>query len=308
MATRKPSRAAEAARKAGDASDVAPAPRGRSGADVLGRLEQIDPELGPPRANRFAAEIDAGAAAVEPLLARLQEDDPDVRADAAEALGRMKDRRALSPLRALLSDPDGEVRTNAAVALVRIGDEQLFPEVVKALRHADPRVVVGAAVTLGRLGDRRVVPNLVEAFKTENVEVGAAVAWALGQCGDRAALPWLITAVDQGFAVANACEALGRIGDPLAQATLHAALANPSDEVRAYAARALGQLRFRAGSAPRAEDDDGVAPDPRVIPALKGLLKDRSRKVRLCAAISLYELGEALGAASLLDELRAPAG
>ncbi len=297
MATKKPSRAAQAARNA-----TAETPRedvAGARVDVLGRLSEIDPELGPPKQNRFAADLAAGTATVDALLTRIVDDDPDARADAAEALGHLKDKRASKPLRGLLADPDGEVRTNAAVALIRIGDEQLFPEVVKALRHPDPRVIIGAAVALGRLADRRVVPNLVEAFKTENVEVGAAVAWALGQCGDAAALPWLITAVDQGFAVANACEALGRIADARAQGALLTALASSSDEVRAYAARALGQLRFAA------HEDDGVLLDARMVPALKGSLKDRSRKVRLCAAISLYELGEALGGDALLDELRA---
>lgn len=296
MASRKPSRAAEAARNAsGDP------PKG-GGADVLGRLREIDPELAPTRSNRFAPLVEAGAASVDPLIARLLDEDPDSRADAAEALGRLRDRRALPPLRALLGDADGEVRTNVAVALVRIGDEELFPEVVKALRHHDPRVVVGAAVALGRLRDRRVVPNLVEAFKTENVEVGAAVAWALGQCGDRAALPWLITAVDQGFAVANACEALGQIGDPLAQHALIAALGSASDDARAYAARALGQLQWTPADE---EPGGGARPDARILPALQALLQDRSRKVRLCAAISLYELGEAESGAALLDELEA---
>lgn len=271
--------------------------RPSGGLDVLGRLAAIDPELAPARENPFLAELQAGRLTIDALVARTGDDDPDTRADAAEALGKTRDKRASKPLRELLGDPDGEVRTHAAVALIRIGDDQLFPEVVKALRHSDPRVVIGAAVALGRLADRRVVPNLVEAFKTENAEVGAAVAWALGQCGDAAALPWLITAVHQGFAVGNACEALGRIGDARAQSALLAAAASASDEARAYAARALGQLRYAES------EEEGVAPDPKLVPTLRALLQDRSRKVRLCAAVSLYELGEATGTDALLDEL-----
>lgn len=276
--------------------------RGGAPVDVLARLQEIDPSFSRARENRFGGEIARGASAADVLLGHLADDDPHVRSDAAEALGLLADSRALEPVRKLLTDPDGEVRTNAAVALIRIGDDKLFPEVVKSLRHPDARIVIGAAVALGRLADRRVVPNLVEAFKTEDPEVGAAVAWALGQCGDAAALPWLITAVEQGFAVANACEALGRIADARAQAALLKATEHAADDVRAYAARAIGLLRYDAEGATSARA--GQLSGQRASPRLKQLLDDKSRKVRLCAAIALYELGEKLGGEALVDELQ----
>ncbi len=298
MARKRLSQAAKAAMKAAGVE-----PQARDGqVNVLSRLQEIDPGLSRSNENRFGAEIARGAASFDALLRHAADDDGEVRADAAEALGLLGDARALEPVRALLGDPDGEVRTNAAVALIRIGDEKLFPEVVKSLRHPDPRVVIGAAVALGRLADRRVVPNLVEAFKTEDPEVGAAVAWSLGQCGDAAALPWLITAVEQGFAVANACEALGRIGDARAQPALLGALDHAADDVRAYAARALGLLKYDVEGALAARA--GQLSGQRAVPRLKELLDDRSRKVRLCAAIALYELGEKLGGDALVDQLQ----
>jgi HEAT repeat protein len=293
--SKRPSKAAQAAMKA---TGVERPPR-RKPTDVLARLREIDESFSRGPENRFDAEIKAGPAAVQKLVEKLADRDAEIRADAAEALGRVGDTKALTPLRALLKDADGEVRTNAAVALIRVGDEKLFPEVVKALRHDDPRVVIGAAVALGRLADKRVVPNLVEAFKTDHVEVGAAVAWALGQCGDAAALPWLITALEQGFATANVCEALGRIGDPKAQPSLIKALDYASDDTRAYAARALGLVKHAGATR------GGALAENRAIPPLKTALNDRSRKVRLCAAIALYELGEKLGAESVVDELTA---
>jgi HEAT repeat protein len=300
MVKKRLSKAAKAAMKA---SGVEPSARLSTGIDVLARLSEIDPSFSTARENRFSAQIARGPAAVEAVLGQLGADDPEARADAAEALGVLGDKRALSALRERLQDGDGEVRTNAAVALIRIGDEQLFPEVVKALRHEDPRVVIGAAVALGRLADKRVVPNLVEAFKTENPEVGAAVAWALGQCKDAAALPWLTTAVEQGFAVANACEALGRIADPKAQAALLKATTHAADDVRAYAARALGLLKHEGGES-TAGARAGQLASHRATPRLRELLQDRSRKVRLCAAIALYELGEKLGGEALVQELQ----
>lgn len=278
----------------GDNSSVSDA---RGGEDVGGttaeRLHAADPAFQKPRSNRFVADDGGIAEPADALTAQLKDPDPDVRAEAAEALGLLGHGDAVSALRAQLKDADGEVRTSAAVALIRIGDEALFPEVVKALRHADRRVVIGAAVTLGRLADPRVVPNLVEAFKTQDREVGAAVAWALGQCRDRAALPWLLAALEQGFAAANVCEALGRIGDARARPALLGALRSEAADTRAYAARALSLLDGPPVGQERA----------RLVSALRRGLKDPSRKVRLCAAIALYELGESLGEMRSLAEI-----
>jgi len=269
---------------------------------ILDKLRQIDASFVTATENRFATDIARGAAATDHLISALRSSDTAERADAAEALGVVRDTRALAPLRGLLSDPAPEVRGNAAIALVKVGDEALFPEIVKGLRDENPKVVIGAAVALGRIADRRVVPNLVEAFKTDDTEVGSAVAWALGQCGDPAALPWLITAVEQGFAAPNACEALGRIGDPKAAPALIKALAAPSDDTRAYSARALGMLRH-AGSSGAVGARMGQLAANQVVPALKRTLKDRSKKVRLCASIALYELGEKVGGRQLVEEL-----
>lgn len=291
------SKAAEAARKAMGQDGAVDEPQ----VDVFGRLAKIDPSFRSARGNRFEEQIAKGGAAVDFLLAQMKNADPAFRLDAAEALGHLGSTQVVSALRAHLKDADGDVRTAVAVALIRAGDQQLFPEVVKSLRHDDPKVVIGAAVALGHLADRRVVPNLVEAFKTDNLEVGAAVAWALGRCGDPAALPWLITAVEQGFAVANACEAMGRIGDPRAQSALLQALGHPADDVRAYAARAIGLLQHGGGAR---RGQIGLMAENKAVPVLKKLLKDHSRKVRLCAAISLYELGEQMSGRRVVQELR----
>jgi HEAT repeat protein len=285
-----------------DQADQA-APKPTRDADiVLQRLRDIDPNFSAPPLNRFAALVVKGKAATDGLCKELAHPDPAVRVDAAQALGLLGDTRALRPLKERLGDPEQQVRLAAALALIKVGEETLFPEIVKGLRAGDPNVVIGAALALGRLADRRVVPNLVEAFKTKDPRIGSAVAWALGQCGDVACLPWLTTAVQQNFAAAAACEALGRLGDARAQPALLQALDSKDDDTRAYGARALGMLK--GGSGPSAVGARATTlAEGKAVPALKKLLTDSSKKVRLCASIALYELGEKSGGRHLVREL-----
>jgi len=298
-----PQVAAEPVLAADSQEPSAPRPSGDPELDrIMGELHKIDPDFARFDENRFSAQIAKGPSAVDALLLALESDDVDARADAAEALGSVGNGRALHPLRSRLQDADPEVRTRAAVALVQIGDDQLFPEVVKGLRDQEPESVVGAALILGRIGDKAVVPNLIEAFKTDTPQIGSAVAWALGQCGDPKALPWLITAVQNNFAAPNACEALGRIGDPKATSALVEALQSPSEDTRAYAARGLGMLKQRAAAGPMAAQV-GLLAQNTIVPALTKALEDRSRKVRLCASIALYEVGEKAGGRHLVREL-----
>ncbi|MBN2360410.1 MAG: HEAT repeat domain-containing protein, partial [Deltaproteobacteria bacterium] len=69
--------------------------------------------------------------------------------------------------------------------------------------------------------------------------------------------------------------------------------ASPHAEVRACAARALGRLHHEPGSQAR----DVIRP------ALRPLLGDSSRLVRLCAAIALYALNDPLAREALAREL-----
>ena len=71
---------------------------------------------------------------------------------------------------------------------------------------------------------------------------------------------------------------------------------------RAYAARALGMLKaasMSGGLGARAS----ALNDSKAVPALKKLLKDKVKKVRLCASIALYELGDKSGGRQLVREL-----
>jgi len=76
------------------------------------------------RMQASAALVQLGPAAVDSLLAALNSQDDDVRREAAETLGNIKDARAINPLTALLKDPKSDVRSQAAGALARINESR----------------------------------------------------------------------------------------------------------------------------------------------------------------------------------------
>ena len=88
----------------------------------------------------------------------LHDDDPEVRKEAALALGIIGDERAVEPLIDALHDDDLEVREWAAWALGMVGDERAVEPLIDALLHdEDPRVRWRVIYALERI--RAVVPN-----------------------------------------------------------------------------------------------------------------------------------------------------
>jgi bilin biosynthesis protein len=65
--------------------------------------------------------------AIQLLIAALSDTDPNVRSEAASAIGKMAYLPALPDLITALGDPDGEVRRTAAVSLGKLGDRSAIP-------------------------------------------------------------------------------------------------------------------------------------------------------------------------------------
>ena len=182
----------------------------------------------------------------------------------------------------LLNDSDLRVKVQAAWAILLFDEEYGFEEIAKFLYYKYNDVVIGAALALGKVADKRAVKPLIHAFaNTCDPKVGAALVWAIGQCRDVSALPWLKAAIENDFVAANACEALGVIGDSSSLNVLLSALNFKNEDVRAYAARAISRLNFEIDTKAKI----------RAVAELQIFLQDRSRKVRLCAAVSLHRLG-----------------
>src|SRR2546422_597903 len=103
--------------------DHAVASLGQLGGAAIERLINLFADEG--RVIREAARqavVQVGADAVPALLEALRDDDWAVREQAAEALGSLKDERAIEPLIAALKDQDGAVRQAAVLALEKLRD------------------------------------------------------------------------------------------------------------------------------------------------------------------------------------------
>jgi HEAT repeat protein len=245
-----------------------------------------------------------GAAVVEPLRVLLSfnrsdishlgnevsgESDIQARVRAVRALGDLEDHRAVPLLTSLLSVPDRQMAVAASEALAKIGCAAWGRR--------------GAVTVLGQVGDRSVIPQVVELLTDDSVNVRREAIFALGslKAGREIENFMSIAHKDAEHSVRRAALSVlrdMRPGSPELLDTALRALEDASAEVRALAARLVGEF-----------------PDERTGPPLLALLSDSSSHVRASAESAVVTLGKAvvsdlleiLGNGSLLARRRATA-
>ena len=242
-----------------------------------------------------------GATAVEPLTYALQDKDHFVKESAAEALGRLKDSRAVRPLMASLNDrtmtsasvralgmigapsvkplTDGmgtsnmQLRAYFAMALGETRDKLAVPPLMKALEDGDSRVRSNAAEGLGKLNDPQAVPKLIRALEDSNGSVRGSAAGALGKLQDKRAVEPLLTLLkndreSRWYSV----ESLGQLRDKRATVQIIPYLTDADRQLRLKAAEALALLE-----------------DNHAVDALIEALNDKDRDVKGGAANALRQ-------------------
>ena len=170
-----------------------------------------------------------GERAVPHLLEALESRPVPVRLGAIEALGTIRDNRAVSPLLAVLRrDASLEVRWAAVLALGEIGSPDAIPALVPLLHDPNRYLRHGAATTLGRLG-----------WQAENVAdtiylLIARQEWDAVRHLGAAALPplWDLLHDDDAVTRATIISVIGQIGDRCTQAACQKALRDRDPSVR----------------------------------------------------------------------------
>jgi len=160
--------------------------------------------------------------AAQLLVDCFKDRDSEVREIAQEALGMIRDKKAVDWLvrQARLSNDD-ELKARLALAFSGMRHRSIFPTLSRMIRHRNPYVRRNAVIALGRQDDRRAIEPLVDVLEKEKV---GAVRQAL-------------------------FEALGNLGDKRASPAIEEHLGEGHWSVRAAAIEALGALRTKSGVA-----------------------------------------------------------
>ncbi len=259
--------------------------------------------------------VQIGSPAVLPLIEALEDSNPNVRAGAARALGKIGDMRALTPLIECLDhDNDIEVRKSVVWAL-HMGGTRAVPSLIDALQDLDEWVRFGAVIVLAKIG-RDAVGPLIGALRSSATMVRANAAETLGRIGDGSAADALAEALDDPEASVweQAAISLGRMQDARAVYPLIDIVDNPDSTLRTKAIKALGHIKdIRAidclidvtyNEPDRwmvlfAIEALGRLDDIRAIEVLVDAAYDESRDVRTKAIVTLGELTSALATDAL---------
>jgi HEAT repeat protein len=267
---------------------------------------------------------------VSELITALTSADRVVRANAASALGEIKDSRAIEPLvAAILDGSDQLVSQNAAEALAKLDSARAVELLVSALKDpnergvaADALAVIGSraveplipklmdpnryvrqdvARTLALIRDPRAVDSLIATLKDSDEDVRLEAAWGLGVVmhEPRAIVP-LIAALkepkpDAQHDIANA---IARVGTSAVESVI-TALNDSNSKVRGGAADALGMI---------VSEFDANNHEPRAVNALLNALRERNMDVIAGAHVFFMARGEPGSENVLIEALNKSGG
>jgi HEAT repeat protein len=246
----------------------------------------IKVSISPAKASMLAL-IRIGSLAVMPLIAACRDENIDTRKYAVEALGNIKDARAVESLVAALKDKKTVVREYAHKALMQVieglKERQDEKQLIGMLQYERPSVRIAVIEALGNVPRTRVAENLVPFLENGDSYIRKKSADALKKIGEAAVVPLINALYNDDIQVRiNAAMVLGDIKDTLS--------VNPLIETLKYKSRYSSiepaTLRLEAAVAL------GKIRDCRAVEPLVAALSDNNFHVIERAAEALTAIGE----------------
>ncbi|MCD6574756.1 HEAT repeat domain-containing protein [Candidatus Aerophobetes bacterium] len=195
-----------------------------------------------------------GEKAMDVLISLLKDEDHDIRKFACDTLGNIANPKAAPYLITTLNDSNINVACAAAEALGKIGDKRAVEPITKAL-EGNMWLMCSCAEALGRIGDKRAVESLMSIPSNENALVLLSTIKALGKIGNERAIDFLLCfsksetlrgAVAE--AIAQIVEKQGKAVDKLKELDLSfllELLESKSTSTRKAAAFLLGKVKYK---------------------------------------------------------------
>lgn len=181
--------------------------------------------------------------AIEVLSNNLDDENEDVRIEAAQSLLDIAGLDTLSPILLTIKDISGWMQVRLSNSIFSFGGNSV-PHLVKGLQSKYHPVQKFCIDMLGRLGDVSAVPTIIEYMNYNIADVQLASLEAFGRIGDERAIPVVLnflTSSDEPIRVA-AANALGNLGSPSTVSSLHGLLMHDTVAVRLAAAEALSKI------------------------------------------------------------------
>jgi HEAT repeat protein len=149
---------------------------------------------------------------LSPLLQLLKDADPDLRMQAALALGEQRDARAVEGLIETLNDEDTNVRYHAIEALGKLKATDAVDALMEIAESRDFFLAFVALDALAKIGDARIAPRMVPLLEDDLLREPAINL--LGQLGDESAIAPLTSLLNTPTAPTDLiAEALAALSD-----------------------------------------------------------------------------------------------
>ncbi len=178
---------------------------------------------------------------IDSLVSLLKNENPVLRRNSIMVLGALGTSHVVSTISFALKDDDVRVRRAVVKALSSIDLEAAYESLLGALADEDPWIRAAAAASIGQAGLDRYVNHIRVLLTDSDDMVRASACKALGLIGTQENISELKEHIDDenGFVSISAIEAIGSLGGNEAREILLGQLANPDQEIKRTALKAL---------------------------------------------------------------------